>query len=447
MNNFSIIQKSQLEGATRIDAEYYQPEYLELAEKLRKTNIIFLRDYAEKINRGCQPIYDNNEKILAMKSVYVRNDFLDDKCDEFVSKNFYEKNKKSQIKKFDVLLNSTGIGTLGRSNYYYLDKKAVADGHVTIIRTREKLNPIYLDMFLKTGYGQFQISRLYSGSSGQIEIYPGDIGSIEVFLPNFNEQKNVADICEIAHDEEGKSKLLYQQAENLLLEELGLKDFNNEEKLSSIVNFSDIELAHRIDAEYFQPEYTQIIEKIEKYNDGWDLVGNQFEQNATLSKKKGEYCNYIEIGDINITSGEITPNKIETKNLPANGKIELLKNDLLVSKVRPYRGAVSFVDFEPDNLLGSGAFTVLQEKTNYKKEVLMVFLKTKPIKDLLLRYNCGTSYPVIKDEDILNLKIPLLSKETQEKISDLVKKSFESRKKSKELLEKAKRKVEEMIEK
>src|SRR3989344_4210740 len=31
---FSIIQKSQLEGAKRLDAEYYQPEYLDLEKKL-----------------------------------------------------------------------------------------------------------------------------------------------------------------------------------------------------------------------------------------------------------------------------------------------------------------------------------------------------------------------------------------------------------------------------
>lgn len=35
MITFSIIQKSQLEGAYRLDAEYYQPEYLEVAKKLK----------------------------------------------------------------------------------------------------------------------------------------------------------------------------------------------------------------------------------------------------------------------------------------------------------------------------------------------------------------------------------------------------------------------------
>ena len=119
----------------------------------------------------------------------------------------------------------------------------------------------------------------------------------------------------------------------------------------------------------------------------------------------------------------------------------------MISKVRPYRGAVSFIDFNDENLLGSGAFTTLQEKGNYKKEVLMIFLRTEFIKDFLLRYNCGTSYPVIKDEDILNLKIPLLSQTIQNKISSKIQESFKLRKESKELLEKSKKMVEDEIEK
>ena len=34
MITFSIIQKSRLEGAKRLDADYYQPEYLDLERKL-----------------------------------------------------------------------------------------------------------------------------------------------------------------------------------------------------------------------------------------------------------------------------------------------------------------------------------------------------------------------------------------------------------------------------
>ena len=51
-----------------------------------------------------------------------------------------------------------------------------------------------------------------------------------------------------------------------------------------------------------------------------------------------------------------------------------------------------------------------------------------------------------KPEQIKNLLIPILPVATQKKIADLVRESHAARKKAKELLEEAKRKVEEMIE-
>ncbi|MCK4429060.1 MAG: restriction endonuclease subunit S [Candidatus Aenigmarchaeota archaeon] len=224
-------------------------------------------------------------------------------------------------------------------------------------------------------------------------------------------------------------------------------DYKPKHTLTFQATKKEIDKAKRIDAEYFQPKYKETIERIESYEGGFDIIQNQFKQNKILSKKDKEFYNYIEISDINISNGEITPSKIEINKIPANGKRELFKNDLLISKVRPYRGAISFIDFEKENLLGSGAFTVLQEKTAYKKEVLMIFLKTAFIKELLLRYNCGTSYPVIKDEDILDLKTPLIKLEIQNKIAEKIKESHKLRRESKMLLEEAKRKMEEEIEK
>jgi restriction endonuclease S subunit len=52
-----------------------------------------------------------------------------------------------------------------------------------------------------------------------------------------------------------------------------------------------------------------------------------------------------------------------------------------------------------------------------------------------------------KPEQIKKLKVPILSKTIQIKIADLVHKSYRACQKAKALLEKAKREVEESIEK
>jgi type I restriction enzyme S subunit len=88
----------------------------------------------------------------------------------------------------------------------------------------------------------------------------------------------------------------------------------------------------------------------------------------------------------------------------------------------------------------------LREKTFFKKETLQILLKLDIYKELMLRYNCWASYPVIKDEDVLNLPIPKIDVKIQEKIAELVKESHISLDLSKQLLKKAKKSVEIFIE-
>lgn len=64
----------------------------------------------------------------------------------------------------------------------------------------------------------------------------------------------------------------------------------------------------------------------------------------------------------------------------------------------------------------------------------------------MLKFNVGTQYPVIKDEDVLNLPIPKISTERQLEISTKIKEAEVMRHKSETLLDIAKRAVEIAIE-
>ena len=244
-----------------------------------------------------------------------------------------------------------------------------------------------------------------------------------------------------------ESKSLYSQAEDLLLGELGLKDWQPKNTLHTTKKFSDFAQSGRLDAEYYQPKYDEIEKAIKSYKGGYDIVSNLFNQNVDVCDYKKTEYNYVEIGDVNVGDGSVSFNKVETSELPDNAKRILHKNDILISKVRPYRGAVAIIDFEQEDLIGSGAFTVLQEKSTYKNETLQILFRTAVYKDWLLKWNVGSSYPVIKDEDILNLPIPILPDQIQTKIASLIQQSFECKAQSKQLLEDAKRMVEEEIEK
>lgn len=93
--------------------------------------------------------------------------------------------KTNVIRKNDVILSSTGEGTLGKACVYNLKKPAIADGHITIIRVdKNVIDPYYLADYLRKGFGNKQIERLYTGSTGLIELTPEQAASIVVDTKN-----------------------------------------------------------------------------------------------------------------------------------------------------------------------------------------------------------------------------------------------------------------------
>jgi type I restriction enzyme M protein len=80
--------------------------------------------------------------------------------------------------KNDVLINSTGDGTIGRVAVYNQEFPAVVDGHITIVRFKDKDLAWYSAAYLLSEQGQDQIYRYINGSSGQVEIYPQDIARL-----------------------------------------------------------------------------------------------------------------------------------------------------------------------------------------------------------------------------------------------------------------------------
>ena len=82
---YSIIQKSQLEGAKRLDAEYYQPEYLDASEKIRLLNhaklgdiVSVLTDYhangSYEVLKSNVSLLDSPSYALMVRAVDLQND-------------------------------------------------------------------------------------------------------------------------------------------------------------------------------------------------------------------------------------------------------------------------------------------------------------------------------------------------------------------------------------
>ncbi len=243
--------------------------------------------------------------------------------------------------------------------------------------------------------------------------------------------------------------LKYQAtAETTLLRALGLENWKASEPLSYIRRSSDVFGAGRLDPEYFQRKYDEYDLAVRSYAFGVTTIGEQFDSINDMADRKKNAYNYIEIGDINVADGTASYNLVSIEKLPANAKHEVRFGDMLISKVRPNRGAVAIINNDLTDLIVSGAFTVLRQKSmsTFSCETLKLLLRTPMYRDWMLKFNVGTHYPVIRDEDILHLPIPMLESALQEEIATVARKSALLKLQSIHRLDAARRAVEIAIE-
>lgn len=368
-----------------------------------------------------------------------------DKCADITQAEF----DRFALKDRDVLFNRTNsFEWVGRTGIYYQndDIQRTFASYLVRLNPKDSILPEYLCAYLNCKYGEWDVKRRARQSINQTNVNPEEIKEIEIPILDIDLQQKIQECFTRANSLRVLSKTTYSEAELILHEEL---DIDLSAMISTTVTqkrFSDFVNSGRLDAEYYQPKYDKIETVIQSYKGGSDVVSSFFTQNKTACTFDKQVYKYIEIGDINIGNGEVNYNLIPTEELPANAKIIVNKGDLLVSKVRPYRGAVAIANFAGKDIIASGAFTVLQEKQGMKKEVLQVLLRTSFYKDWLLKWNVGSSYPVIKDDDILNLLVPKISENIQHQIADKVQESFTLKAESKRLLNLTKTAVETAIE-
>lgn len=451
---YSVVKLSKVKNDNEIfryDADYFHPDALSVLSLLKSNKYCLIeKDFDVTKLAGFEYTEYFTEKNMTSENYYIALTSKNIQNEELNLQEYIKIDKivadvnlrRSKLLKGDVILSYTGeyrrALTLFEDNYQL-------GPNICLIRNKNsELKPTYLSTFLNSNLGQTMLDKEKT-LSAQPTVAMSRIRKIPIPLLSDGFQKLIDDCIKLKYSNVENSKKLYQQSENLLLEELGLLNWQPEHKLYSVKNYSDVEEANRLDAEYFQPKYDEILDKVMSYKEGYTSIGKEFNQNkTTFNINKEKQYQYIEIGSISISDTSITPEIIEGSELPANAKIKLYKDDVLISKVRTYRGAVSIVP--TDEFIGSGAFVVLQEKGKINKETLLTYFKLKPILDLTLKYNSGTSYPTLFDEDILNMPIPSFSNKVQNQIKNNIIITSNCRKQSKQLLEIAKRGVEIAIE-
>lgn len=167
------------------------------------------------INRGISPKY-SQEGIPVLNQKCVRNGKLEQVDIKFHnSKETFSKEKI--VVKDDILINSTGVGTLGRAANVKskISCLILADSHVTIVRIDQtKADAWFVAYYLNSI--QSRIEDMGEGTSGQQELSRKLVKTIKIPFPNITEQKIIAQI--LSHLDE---KIELNQQMNKTLEAVG----------------------------------------------------------------------------------------------------------------------------------------------------------------------------------------------------------------------------------
>ncbi len=201
-------QLSDVETSRRFDTEHYFPKFQAFRKGLPAG--ISLQPLSECLfycARGKQPIYAKSGlPVINSKHVQPNRIIL-----EGNRLGLANPDVNLQIRSGDALLNGTGRGTIGRAAPYLSDTLAVADNHVTILRSH-CLDPAFLSLYLNSVAGQMQVEMHQRGTSGQLELYPFDIRKFLVWNAPAEFQREIRDLHDKAAAAAAESQCLLEQA-------------------------------------------------------------------------------------------------------------------------------------------------------------------------------------------------------------------------------------------
>lgn len=140
-----------------------------------------LGELTSYLNRGISPKYTEEKGILVINQKCIRDFKVD-----FSKARLHDSNLKKVdgrlLESGDVLVNSTGVGTLGRVAQIEIStEEAIVDSHVTVVRANELISPEYLGQLMI--FLQPVIQEMGEGTTGQTELSRAKLAELRCLTP------------------------------------------------------------------------------------------------------------------------------------------------------------------------------------------------------------------------------------------------------------------------
>ncbi|WP_297813206.1 restriction endonuclease subunit S [uncultured Helicobacter sp.] len=484
----------------RLDSEYYQVKYEEIEKRIKTyTNgYCKLKDIVVSFSGGfafSSNEYLENGDLALIRINNIKNANLDMNNAVYLNDEAISLSPKDKVKKGDILISmsgSIGLSCVVRENLHAMVNQRILKISI------DDFNADVLVLLLNSVLCKLQFERIGTGGV-QTNLATSDILNILIPKINPNTQDSIASHIQQSFTLRAEAKALlneakakvesaiiggggnnasfvafriqifriyfpqiktklkeakrhYRLAEWLLLEELL---FSQTTTTGATINYTITTLKQslgtsgRLDSEYYQSKYekNEAVIKSKPYIKLGDIVTikKSIEPGSEAYRESGiPFIRVSNLGTFGISQTEVFLDSKDFKK----GELESLypkKDMILLSK----DGSVGIAYYVEKDLecVTSGAILHLTIKNQalVLPQYLNLVLNALPTKLQSQRDSGGSIIAHWKISEIENLLIPLLELSIQEKIESKITQSLALRTKSKELLEKAKAKVEEKI--
>lgn len=365
-----------------------------------------LGDIKKLITRGKQPTYDDGGiPVINQECIYWDGWHFENLryLDEDVGRDW--KNKYFP-QRGDVILNSTGQGTLGRAQVYPDNQRRAIDSHVTLLRTEDELNPYFHRYFLESHLGQALLySMCVNGSTGQIELSKTRLDLQPVPLPPLPEQRKIASVLHTVDRAIKKTNEINERVASLktgLIEQLTTRGIEHNEFKHMDVSpgYLDIE----VPSSWKKVSYEDVSTNITY---GFTSPMPEAESGPWMITAKDINDGRIDYSEARKTTEEAFSETLTSKSRPEPGTVLITKDGTL--------GNVAVVDKE-GICINQSVASINPIKEKIHPEFLALALKSPIAKKQIKAYNPQTTIGHIKISELAKWELALPPIKEQEEI-------------------------------
>ncbi|SQC00731.1 restriction modification system DNA specificity subunit [Clostridium tetanomorphum] len=444
-----------------ISAEYYKKIYLEIEQKFSNGNFkIHTFENIANINRvtGFEvekylEIVENGIPYLRVKN--VEECFLNFNDMYYIPQHVHEKFKKSQFKQNDIALTITGrVGTAAIITDATTEYNSCQDVVKVSLKESSNIDPYYLTIYLNSDINYKLLNRFQSGASRPRTLI-NNVRQIKIPVPSQEIQQYIGDKIRKAEILKKEGKESRRIAEQLIYDALDMSGFEDEISESKKIKYNYVEhedLNDSIDAHYYKRQYMVTNKNIQQRkhtklkNIGTVDYGYMPMEDYT-DKTTGNPMIRVTnmIGNLLLDYSDM---KYISNTIDVPEQKMVSKDDILLVQCGNTTGKVAYICEDTQRYIFPSFCLRIRVNSDVIDSRYLALLLELPIMQEQIWQTASYSSvrPNTTKPAIQNLKVPIIEKDKQQEIGELVSKYLSNIYNAKKLVEEAKQNIEDLIE-